>query len=138
LNPVSYEKPVPVIDADSEPYWAGARGGRLMLQRCLKTGQHFLYSRRLVPGAGDGEVEWVTASGKGTVYSYTVARRPAGPAFKADVPYVIAAIALEEGARILANIVTDDPDAVRIGQPVEVVFDAVTPELTIPKFKPAP
>jgi uncharacterized protein len=135
---VSYEKPVPVIDADSEPYWAGAREGRLMIQRCHATGQHFLYSRRLTPGVDDAEVQWVAASGKGRVYSYTVARRPAGPAFKADVPYAIASITLDEGARILANIVTDNPNSVHIGQRVEVLFDAVTPELTIPKFKPVP
>lgn len=133
---MAYDKPVPMVDGDSRPYWDGAREGRLMIQRCGATGQHFLYSRRLVPGVDDTQVEWVEASGKGTIYSYTVARRPAGPAFKADVPYVIAAIELDEGARILTNIMTDDPDSLRIGQAVEVCFDHVSDELTIPKFKP--
>ena len=106
-----------------------------MIQRCGKTGQAFLYSRRLAPGVDDASVEWIQASGKGTVYSYTVAHAPAGAAFKGDVPYVVASIELDEGARILTNIVTNDPSSVRIGQRVEVVFDKVSDDLTIPKFR---
>ncbi|MFN4088853.1 MAG: Zn-ribbon domain-containing OB-fold protein [Alphaproteobacteria bacterium] len=130
----AYGKPVPVVDADSAPYWHGAKEGRLMIQRCRETGRTFLYSRRLVPGAGDAD--WIEASGEGEIYSWTVARRPAGAAFKEDVPYVVASVTLAEGARILTNIVTDDPDGVHIGQKVRVVFDAVSDELTIPKFRP--
>jgi uncharacterized protein len=133
----AYAKPVPTIDADSAPYWNGARENKLMIQRERSTGRCFLYSRRLVPGVDDAQVEWIQASGKGTIYSFTVAHAPAGPAFKADVPYVVASIELEEGARILTNIVTDRPDALRIGQPVQVFFDKVSDELTIPKFRPA-
>ncbi len=133
---MAYDKPVPVVDADSAPYWEGAKAGKLMIQRCRDTGRTFLYSRRLAPGSG--EADWIEASGRGEVYSWTVARRPAGAAFKADVPYVIASITLEEGARILANIVTHDPEGVHIGQKVTVFFDPVSEDLTIPKFKPAP
>ena len=133
-------KPVPVVDADSAPYWEGAKAGRLMIQRCRETGRTFLYSRRLVPGApksNSGEADWIEASGEGEVYSWTVARRPAGPAFKGDVPYVIASVTLAEGARIMANIVTDDPDGVHIGQKVRVFFDRASDDLTVPKFRPA-
>lgn len=131
----AYEKPVPVVDADSAPYWEGAKQGRLMIQKCRETGRTFLYSRRLAPGAG--EADWIEASGAGEIYSWTVARRPAGPAFKADTPYVIASITLAEGARVLANVVTDDPDGLHIGRKVEVFFDKVSDDLTIPKFRPA-
>lgn len=134
---MSYDKPVPVIDPDSAPYWDGAKEGRLMIQRCKKTGQTFLYSRQLVPGVDDSQVEWIEASGKGEIYSFTVARRPAGPAFAGECPYVIASVTLAEGARIMSNVVTDDVEAVKIGMAVEVFFDAVTDDLTIPKFKPA-
>src|SRR3546814_14530527 len=103
-----YDKPVPVVDADSAPYWEGAKAGRLMIQKCRETGGTFLYSRRLVPSSG--EADWIEASGDGEIYSWTVARRPAGPAFKGDVPYVIASVTLAEGARNMANVVTDDPD----------------------------
>jgi uncharacterized OB-fold protein len=131
-----YTKIVPTIDPDSAPYWDGARAGKLMIQRCNKTGQTFLYSRQLVPGVDESQVEWVEASGKGEIYSFTVARRPAGAAFADDCPYVIASITLEEGARIMTNVVTDDVDSVKIGMPVIVFYDQVSDELTIPKFKP--
>jgi uncharacterized OB-fold protein len=132
-----YKKIVPSIDPDSAPYWEGAKNQKLMIQRCRKTGQTFLYSRQLVPGVDDRQVEWIEASGAGVVYSYTVARRPAGAAFEQDCPYVIASITLAEGARIMTNIVTDDVDAVKIGMPVTVFFDKVSEDLTIPKFRPA-
>ena len=134
---MTYDKPVPAIDPDSQPYWDGAKEGRLMIQRCRATGQAFLYSRQLVPGVVDSEVEWIEASGRGTIYSFTVARRPAGQAFADDVPYVVVAVTLEEGARVMSNLVTDTPDNVAIGQAVEVFFDPVSDDLTIPKFKPA-
>lgn len=133
---MTYNKPVPAIDPDSQPYWDGAKEGRLMIQRCKATGQTFLYSRQLVPSVVDSEVEWIEASGRGTIYSYTVARRPAGQPFADDVPYVIVSVELEEGARVMSNLVTADPDSVAIGQAVEVVFDAVSGDLTIPKFRP--
>jgi uncharacterized protein len=133
---MTYSKPVPTIDPESAPYWEGAKAGRLMIQRCKATGQHFLYSRVLTPGVDDAQVEWVEAGGKGAVYSFTVARRPAGAAFKDDVPYVIASVEVDEGARIMSNVVTDDLDTVHIGMRVEVVFDRVSDDLTIPKFKP--
>ena len=134
---MTYEKPVPAIDSDSAPYWEGAKDGKLMIQRCRNTGQTFLYSRQLVPGVDDSEVEWIEASGQGEVYSFTVARRPAGAAFLGDCPYVVVSVTLAEGARIMSNLVTDDVDAVKIGMPVHIFFDAVTDDLTIPKFKPA-
>jgi uncharacterized protein len=134
---MAYNKPVPSVDPDSAPYWEGAKQGKLMIQRCKATGQAFLYSRQLVPGVVESEVEWVEASGKGTIYSFTVARRPAGQAFADDCPYVIVSVDLAEGARVMSNLVTDDPDSVAIGQAVEVVFDKVSEDLTIPKFKRA-
>lgn len=134
---MTYSKPVPAIDPDSQPYWDGAKEGKLMIQRCRATGQTFLYSRQLVPGVVDAEVDWIEASGKGTIYSFTVARRPAGQAFAGYVPYVIVSVTLEEGARVMSNLVTDDPDSVAIGQAVEVVFDNVSEDLTIPKFRQA-
>ena len=73
-------------------------------------------------------------SGKGEIYSYTIARKPAGPVFAADVPYVIAMITLDEGPRMLTNIVTDDVETIRIGDRVKVSYDQVTPEVTLAKF----
>lgn len=134
---MSYDKPVPAIDAVSEPYWTGAREGRLMIQRCGRTGRCFLYSRRLAPGTEDADIRWIEAKGTGVVYSFTVCHAPAGPAFRDETPYVVACVELDEGARIVSNLVTDDIDAVHIGQRVEAFFDRVSEDLTIPKFRPA-
>ena len=132
-----YEKPLPVVDPESAPYWAALKERRLILKRCRDCGRHHFYPRALCPHCHSDALEWATASGRGSVYSYTVARRPAGPAFKADAPYVVAVVELDEGARMMTNIVTDDVESVRIGQRVAVAFDAVTDEITLPKFRPA-
>lgn len=131
----TYEKPQPVIDPGTKPFWDAAREHRLLLPRCRSCGEHHFYPRELCPHCYSDDLEWVDASGKGEVYSYTVARKPAGPAFAADVPYVIAMIRLDEGPRMLTNIVTSDVEGVRIGARVKVSFDDVTPELTLPKFR---
>jgi hypothetical protein len=130
-----YDKPLPVIDGESRPYWDALKQHRLTLKRCNDCGKHHFYPRALCPHCHSDAVEWVDARGTGTIYSYTIARRPAGPAFKADTPYVVAVIDLDEGARMMTNIVTDDVEAVRIGQRVTVQYDDVTDEVTLPKFR---
>ena len=130
-----YDKPLPVIDGESRPYWDALKQHRLTLKRCHDCGKHHFYPRALCPHCHSDAVDWVDARGTGTIYSYTIARRPAGPAFKADAPYVVAVIDLDEGARMMTNIVTDDVEAVRIGQRVTVHYDDVTDEVTLPKFR---
>ncbi|WP_127806015.1 Zn-ribbon domain-containing OB-fold protein [Hydrogenophaga sp. NH-16] len=130
-----YDKPLPVIDGESRPYWDTLKRHRLTIKRCTACGKHHFYPRALCPHCHSDAVEWVDACGTGTIYSFTIARRPAGPAFKADTPYVVAVIDLDEGARMMTNIVTDDVEAVRIGQRVTVQYDDVTDEVTLPKFR---
>jgi uncharacterized OB-fold protein len=132
-----YEKPLPVVDPESAPYWAALKERRLILKHCRDCGRHHFYPRALCPHCHSDALEWSDARGTGSIYSYTVARRPAGPAFKADAPYVVAVVELDEGARMMTNIVTDDVESVRIGQRVVVAFEAVTDEITLPKFKAA-
>ncbi|MBN9440464.1 Zn-ribbon domain-containing OB-fold protein [Bosea sp. (in: a-proteobacteria)] len=130
----TYEKPRPVIDPGSEPFWSAAKQHRLSIPRCKACNQHHFYPRELCPHCHSDELEWTDASGRGEIYSYTIARKPAGPAFAADVPYVVAMIALDEGPRMLTNIITADVDSVRIGDRVRVKFDDVAADLTLPKF----
>ncbi|CAM5777898.1 MAG: Zn-ribbon domain-containing OB-fold protein [Pseudomonadota bacterium] len=130
-----YEKPLPTVDPESAPYWSALKENRLILKHCRDCGRHHFYPRALCPHCHSDALEWSDARGTGSIYSFTVARRPAGPAFKADAPYVVAVIDLDEGARMMTNIVTDNVDAVRIGQRVAVQFDAVTDEVTLPKFR---
>ncbi len=129
-----YEKPLPVVDPESAPYWSALKDKRLILKHCRDCGRHHFYPRALCPHCHSDALEWTDARGTGSIYSFTIARRPAGPAFKADTPYVVAVIDLDEGARMLTNIVIDDVEAVRIGQRVAVHFDAVTDDITLPKF----
>src|SRR5574341_127104 len=132
-----YEKPLPVVDPESKPYWDAAKQHRLVIQQCQDCRAYVFYPRALCPHCHGARLDWKPVSGEGTVYSFTIAHRPAGPAFKGDVPYVVALIELREGARILSNLVTKNVDAVRVGDPVRVVFDDVTPDITLPKFEPA-
>ncbi len=128
------ERPLPVINEESRPFWEGCRQHRLMLQHCGDCGAYVYYPRALCTACHSENLAWEQVSGEGTVYSYTVCHRPAGPAFAGDVPYVVALIDLKEGPRMLSNIVGSDPAAVRIGQAVRVTFDDVSEEVTLPKF----
>jgi hypothetical protein len=83
-------------------------------------------------------VRWVRSAGRGTVYSFTVTHQNQAPGFRETLPYVLAVVELAEGPRLMTNVVECAPDAVRIGMAVEVVFDDVTPEVTLPTFRPVP
>lgn len=131
------DKPLPQFDPESQPYWNAAREGRLLIKRCADCGKAHHYPRELCPHCHSDRVTWEQASGKGTVYTYTVARRPAGPAFKADTPYVVALVELAEGPRMMTNLVSVDLERVRIGLPVQVRFEAISDEISLPKFMPA-
>lgn len=131
-----YEKPLPVLDPESQPYLDALKQHRLLLKHCRACQRSHHYPRELCPHCHSDDLEWKQAAGTGRIYSYTVARRPAGPAFKADTPYVVALVELDEGARLMTNIVTADVESVRIDQRVAVQFDDVTPDVTLPKFRP--
>ena len=130
----SYEKPLPVVDAETQPYWDAAQQHKLKIQRCEDCSKYVFYPRALCPHCHGDRLAWTEASGEGTIYTFTIARRPAGPAFKADAPYVVALVELKEGVRMMTNIVTKDVSRVKIGQKVRVHFEDVTPEVTLPKF----
>ncbi len=123
-------QPTPV----SAPYWQAAREGRLVVQRCDACGHLQLYPRSLCTRCSGERLGWQDASGRGRVKSFTVIRRAVSAAYEPDVPYVVALIALDEGPTLMSNVVGCPPEAVRIGAPVRVRFDAWTPEVTIPVF----
>jgi uncharacterized OB-fold protein len=133
-----YTKPLPRPTPVSREFWEGARRHELRLQRCSGCGEHVFYPRVLCPNCLADGLEWVTASGRGKVHSYTVVRRAMHPSFRPDVPYVYAVVALEEGPHMPTNIVGCSPEDVSIDMPVEVEFDDVTEERTLVKFKPQP
>jgi len=132
-----YKKPLPRIDEESRGYFEALTRHELYVQRCRSCGTKRFYPRAVCPVCLSDATEWLRASGRGTVYSFTVTHQNQAPGFRDELPYVLAIVELAEGLRLMTNIVGCPPDAVHIGMPVEVVFEDVTPEVTLPKFKPA-
>lgn len=132
----SRPRPVPIVNPWARPFWEAARTGRLVLQRCRDCGRHVFYPRIACPHCQADALEWVEASGCGTIYSFTVVHANAPSAFAPDVPYVVAVVRLEEGVQMLTNIVECDPATLRCDQPVEVVFVRRDDEFTLPCFRP--
>ena len=120
---MSGDLPPPVVNADSAPYWQGAREDKLLLQRCADCGALQFFPRYLCTACGSENHDWIEASGHGTVHSFTIVHRAAFPEFQAQTPYVVALIDLEEGPRMMTNIVGDDALGVEIGEPVTVTFE---------------
>jgi len=133
----AYHKPLPEPNPVSQPFWDALREHRIRLQRSKKTGKVVYYPRLVSPYGPKDELEWVECSGRGTVYSYTVARRPTAPQWADDGDYVIAIVELEEGARLTANILNCPADQVKVGMAVRALFQDVTPEVTLLQFEPA-
>jgi len=130
------KKPVPIVNPWARPFWEAARERRFIIQRCTDCKKYIFYPRICCPHCFSDRVEWVEASGKGTIYSYTVVLNNAPSAFMNDVPYIIAVVKLEEGVQLLSNIVDCDPEKVRCDMKVEVAFEKLDDQFTLPKFKP--
>jgi uncharacterized OB-fold protein len=121
--------PDPIVNLETERYWAAAADGQLLLKRCRSCGQTHFYPRAVCPRCLSSETEWYAASGQGRIYTYSVMRR-------APVPYAIVYITLAEGVTMMSNLVDCDLDAIRIGQPVEVVFRPTVGGHSLPVFRP--
>ena len=131
-----YNKPLPLLNAETQPFWEYCKKHELRMQKCCNCG-YIRYPISLVcPRCSSREAEWALLSGKGTVYSFTVYRVAYHPAFKDDIPYVVAIILLAEGPRMESNIIGRNVEDVRVEMPVTVSFEDVTDQVTLPKFKP--
>jgi uncharacterized OB-fold protein len=132
-----YAKPLPAIDEENKPFWEYAKKHELRMQKCPQCGQIYYPPSSLCPNCHSWEkAEWTKLSGKGTVYSFIVARRATNPAFAKEVPYVVAIVETNEGGRLISNVIGCKPEDVKVGMAVEVVFEDVTDEISLPKFKP--
>lgn len=130
-------KPLPEATPETKEYWDGLKRHELRIQRCKACGQGYFYPRPFCPrpGCHSQDVEWITASGNGTLYSYVIAHR-GHPAFES--PYVIAVVELAEGGRMMTNLVgVEDPtpDKIAVDAPVTIEFDDASDEYTLPKFR---
>ena len=133
--PQPTKRPDPTPTATSEPFWAGTAEHQLRLQRCTSCERAVFYPRERCPHCWSDALAWQTASGRGVVASCTVAHRPGHPAFAEDAPYVIALVDLEEGPRMLSNVVGCPVDQVRIGMAVTVTW-TTRGDFTLPQFTP--
>lgn len=129
------EKPLPKPTPGAEHYWESATREEFVLPHCRDCDQVFFYPRRWCPGCFSQNLDWRQGSGRGRVYSFSVVHQAPFPAYQADVPYVLAVIELEEGPRMMANVLHCDPQEVRVGLAVEVTFEA-RGEMKIPQFQP--
>jgi uncharacterized OB-fold protein len=124
---------------DTAPYWEAARRRQLALQRCADCRAFRFYPGPVCPGCGSGESAWEPVSGRGVIHSYVIVHRATHPVFAGEVPYVVVLVELDGtgGIRIPSRLVGAEPGEARIGLPVEVDFQDVTPEATVPVFRPA-
>jgi hypothetical protein len=127
------QRPVPTPDEASAPFFAGAARGELMLQRCRSCGAFMWPVKPRCVECFSGDVEWAPAGGRAELYSFAVVHQRY-PGF--DEPYVVATVETPEGVRFNTSIVGADPDELKIGMPLEVVFDPVSDDVVVPRFRP--
>ena len=128
-----YPIPGPSAHLDNVGFWEGVNRHELVLERCKQCGTWLHPPRPMCPKCHSLEKEWVPSTGKGTIYSWVTYRESPHPGFKA--PYSVVLVELEEGVRLVSNMVDIKPEEVSIGMPVEVVFDDVAEGITLPKFR---
>ena len=138
---IDIRKPLPAITSEAKPFWDAAAQSKLVMQHCRDCHAWVWTPRPLCNECGSDGLEWTPMSGNGEVYSFTVIRqivgRAASKAFEPDVPYVVAWVDLDEGPRMITNIVQCPVEKVQLGMKVSVVFEQASPTIWLPKFKPA-
>ncbi len=131
-----YTKPLPHIDEETRPWWEAAQRHELYIQKCRDCGDLRFHPRALCTSCMSSDTEWLRCSGRGKIYTFTVTNQNGSAGFRDSLPYVLAWVELDEGVKLLTNIIDCPPDQVRIDMPVEAVFDDVTPDVTLVKFRP--
>lgn len=126
--------PEPPVTPETERFWNATLEGELLLRECGECGRLYHYPRKHCPDCASSNTEWTASSGRGTVYSFTVSHQ-AGDEYGDATPFVLAYVELEEGPRIMTNIVNCEPDSVSIGQSVSVVFHDTGGEAALPRFE---
>ena len=133
---VTYAKPLPLLEGATKEFYEWCRKRELRLQRCLDCGAWRHVPRAMCAACQSLEWEWARASGRGTLFTWCVVFDPPSQLFAADVPYAGVVVQLDEGPRLVTWISGVEPMALEAGMRLEVWFDDVTPEVTLPKFRP--
>ena len=127
---------LPIPDPETEAFWRGTAEHKFLLRHCNACGRAHFYPRHYCPFCWSGNGEWRPANGRGRVYSYTVIHHHDAAPFKEMVPYVVALIELDEHVRVISNVVDCTTETVHVGMPVQVLYERLTDEITLPKFRP--
>ncbi len=130
-----YTKPLPVIETWNAPYWQAAKRHEFVAQRCRSCGYTHLPPGPVCTNCLSADQDWVRLSGRGTIYSYGVYYQCWHEGFAGDIPYNVALISLEEGLQIVSQVIGCDNAELDCGLAVEVTFDDITPEVSLPKFR---
>ena len=133
----NYLKPLPIITDDNREYWEYCKKHELRMQKCQNCGYIRFPSSLLCPQCHSTDADWIELSGRGEIYSFVIYRAPYHPSYADDIPYIVAIIQLDEGPRMESNIIDCKVEDIRIDMRVEVCFDDITDEVSLPKFKPA-
>ena len=128
-------KPIPSPDEITAPFFDGARGGKLMLQHCTGCGKWSFPVRERCPHCFETKLEWRAASGRGTLYTFAIMHQVMNPGFASAVPYNVSQVDLEEGVRMISNVVGVENAALRVGMKLEAVFEDVGDNVSVPKFR---
>ena len=136
-EPKKYSKPLPQIDEENRPWWEALKRRELYIQKCAECGTLRFYPRAQCTNCLSSATQWIRCSGKGTIWTYTVTNQNQAAGFRDSLPYVMAWVDLAEGLKMMTNIIDCPPEQVKIGMPVEVVYEDVTPTVTLAKFRPA-
>jgi len=127
--------PIPIVTTDTAEFWNATAEGRLLLRHCNACAAAIWYPRPICPFCHSDDTEWRESSGRGSIYSFTIVRR-ATAEFADAVPYVLAYVELQEGPRLLTNVVECDLEELFVGQEVEVVFHKTSSTMALPRFQP--
>jgi uncharacterized OB-fold protein len=133
---MTYTKPLPKPNADTRIFWEQCKEHRLTFQKCNDCNHVRWPPALLCPQCHSVSHDGIVSPGRGTVYTFVVYHQAFHPAFKEDLPYVVAVIKLEEGPQIVSNIVGCDPVKVACDMPVELIWEDITDEFSLPKFQP--
>jgi len=128
---------LPTPDFDTQPFWDAARARRLIIQHCADCGRHQFYPRPFCAHCWGARVDWVEANGRATLYTYSVVHQNDLPPFPERVPYVAAVVDLDEGPRMMTDVVDCDVEALAVGMPLEVTYRELHEDITVPVFRPA-
>jgi uncharacterized OB-fold protein len=127
---------LPTADASTRPFWDAAREGRFLIKRCRACGRAHHYPRPFCPHCWSADVAWEDASGAATLYTWSVIHQNDLPPWPERVPYVAAVVELDEGPRVMTNVVDCEFERLRVGMPLQVTFRATSDDVTLPVFRP--